>query len=424
MRTLACDVLVIGSGPAGLAAATRAREAGAGSVLVLERNRELGGILPQCIHNGFGVRVFGHDLTGPEYAQRWVNLASGAGVELLTSTMVLEMQPDRAVIASSSRHGLTEIRPKAIVLAMGCRERPRGAVGIPGSRPAGIYTAGTAQRLVNIEGYLPGEHVVILGSGDIGMIMARRLTLEGATVAAMLEIQPYVSGLRRNLVQCVHDYDIPLHTETTVVEVRGKARVEEVVAARVDAAWQPIPGSAWTIPCDTLLLSVGLTPENELSRHAGLELDDLTGGPVVDEQYLTSVPGVFAAGNVVHVYDLVDDVSEAALRAGESAAQWALGKRLPANGYVPVRAGDNLHHVVPQRVRRGRHRAPLGLTCRVRKPIEEPALIAVRAGERLLAKRRLRYARPSEMLAVEVPEERLGDLDATESLVVDVTRLE
>jgi len=423
MRSLACDVLVIGSGPAGLAAATRAREAGAKSVLVLERNQEPGGILPQCIHNGFGVRVFGSDLTGPEYAQRWVERAAEAGVEILTGTMVLEIQPDRSVVASSSRHGLTIVRPDAIVLAMGCRERPRGAVGIPGTRPAGIYTAGTAQRLVNIEGYLPGERVVILGSGDIGMIMARRLTIEGATVAAMLEIQPYVSGLRRNLVQCVHDYGIPLHTETTVVDVRGKARVEEIVAARVDAAWKPVPDTTWTIPCDTLLLSVGLVPENELSRQAGVVLDEHTGGPVVDEYYQTSIPSVFAAGNVVHVYDLVDDVSEAALLAGESAALWALGKRPPADGYVPVHAGDNVHHVVPQRVRRKQRPASLRLACRVRRPIEEPGLITVRVDGSPLVQRRLRYARPSEMLSIDVGAQELGDLASTDSLVVDVTRL-
>jgi len=253
--------------------------------------------------------------------------------------------------------------------------------------------------------------------------MARRLTLEGAKVQAMLEVQPWVNGLRRNLVQCVQDYNIPLHTQTTVVEVRGKARVEEVVAARVDAAWQPIAGTEWTIACDTLLLSVGLVPENELSRQAGVVLDERTGGPVVDERYQTSVPGVFAAGNVVHVYDVVDDVSEFAMVAGENAARWALGEGTPPAGYVPVRAGENVHHVVPQRVRRQKRNTTLSLAFRVERPMEEAAWMAVRADGELLTRRRLRYARPSEMLVIEVPPEKLGDLDGTKGLVVDVFRL-
>ncbi|MGC9359208.1 MAG: NAD(P)/FAD-dependent oxidoreductase [Anaerolineae bacterium] len=423
MKTISCDVLVIGSGPAGLAAATRAREEGARDVLVLERNPELGGILPQCIHNGFGVRVFGSDLTGPEYAQRWIQRALSAGVALQTGTMVLEIRPGPTLIASSARDGLMEVRAKALVLAMGCRERPRGALAIPGTRPAGVYTAGTAQRLVNMEGYVPGEGVVILGSGDIGMIMARRLTLEGAKVKAMLEVQPWVSGLRRNLVQCVQDYDIPLYTQTTVVEVRGRERVEEVVAARVDTAWQPIAGTEWTIGCDTLLLSVGLVPENELSRQVGVQLDDRTGGPLVDERYATSLPGVFAAGNVVHVYDVVDDVSEVAMVAGESAARWAAGGDSRDDGYVPVRPGENVHHVVPQRVRRERPRDGLTLALRVMRPIEAPAVMTVRADGELLVRRRLRYARPSEMLIIEVSPSKLGDLDGRNELVVKVAAL-
>jgi len=421
MKSLNCDVLVIGSGPAGLAAAASARETGAESVLVLERNRELGGILPQCIHTGFGVRVFGSDLTGPEYAQRWVERAANAGVELVTGTMVLEIKPKLSVLATSPRGGLLELHAEAIVLAMGCRERPRGALAIPGSRPAGVYTAGTAQRLVNIEGYLPGENVVILGSGDIGMIMARRMTLEGAHVAAMLEIQPYVSGLRRNLVQCVRDYDIPLYTETTVVEVRGQDRVQEIVAARVDAAWQPVAGSEWTIPCDTLLLSVGLIPENELSRQVGIELDRRTSGPLVDQHYQTSIPGIFAAGNVVHVYDLVDDVSEAAVEAGRAAANWASGELLTPDGYLQVEAGANVHHVVPHRVGHPSDGAPAKLACRVQRPIEQTARIAVRDGNQVLAQRRLRYARPSEMLDIEVPARQLDEARGSARLIVDVT---
>jgi NADPH-dependent 2,4-dienoyl-CoA reductase/sulfur reductase-like enzyme len=338
--------------------------------------------------------------------------------------MVLEIKPGPTVIASSARDGLMEVRAKALVLAMGCRERTRGALAIPGTRPSGVYTAGTAQRLVNMEGYVPGESVVILGSGDIGMIMARRLTLEGAKVEAMLEVQPWVSGLRRNLVQCVQDYDIPLYTQTTVAEVHGRKRVEEIVAARVDAAWQPIRGTEWAIGCDTLLLSVGLVPENELSRQVGVGLDDRTGGPVVDERYATSLPGVFAAGNVVHVYDIVDDVSEAAMVAGESAARWAAGEDSPGDGYVAVRAGDNVHHVVPQRVRREKHPDGLTLAFRVVRPLEVPAVMTVRADGEQLARRRLRYARPSEMLLIEVPPSKLGDLDGTKELTVDVAALE
>ena len=427
MKRLTCDVLVIGSGPAGLAAAYQARQCGARDVLVLERNNELGGILPQCIHNGFGVRVFQSDLTGPEYVSRWVRLASEAGVRFLTRTMVLSIEQGKRVIATGGAEGLCEIEPTTLILAMGCRERPRGALAIPGARPAGIYTAGTAQRLVNIEGYMPGERYVILGSGDIGMIMARRLTLEGAHVAAMCEILPYISGLRRNLVQCVRDYDIPLHLSTTVIDVAGRERVESVTLAQVDARWRPIPGTERVLPCDTLLLSVGLIPENELSRMAGVSIDPVTGGPYVDQYCATNVPGVYAAGNVVHVYDLVDDVTASALRAGHCAAACACGTGPAGAQTVSVIAGDNVHHIVPQRLRlplataEGGDSAP-ALEFRVRQPVEQAVHVQVSAGGEVLASQRLRYVRPSEMVKVELRAEWIERLAQAGSVRVDIVQ--
>jgi NADPH-dependent 2,4-dienoyl-CoA reductase/sulfur reductase-like enzyme len=424
VKALSCDVLVIGGGPAGLAAAYQARQsgaAGAAHVVVLERNDELGGILPQCIHNGFGVRVFGSDLTGPEYAGRWVRQAQEAGVAFLPGTMVLAIEQGRRVIATNGAQGLLALEPKALVLAMGCRERPRGALAIPGTRPAGVYTAGTAQRLVNMEGYMPGERVVILGSGDIGMIMARRLTIEGAQVLAMLEILPYVSGLRRNLVQCIRDFDIPLQLCTTVTEVRGRDRVEAVVASAVDGQWRPIAGSEQVIPCDTLLLSVGLIPENELSRMSGVTLDPLTGGPVVDGRYATSVPGVYAAGNVVHVYDLVDDVTASALEAGRHAAHYACCGAPDLGRAVRLLAGNNVHHVVPQLL----HPAMLQddtvqVEFRVRQPIEEAARVQLVCGNQVVASQRQRYVRPSEMLTLRLTAREAAKLAGAESATVQV----
>jgi NADPH-dependent 2,4-dienoyl-CoA reductase/sulfur reductase-like enzyme len=416
-------MLVIGSGPAGLAAAYQARESGAGRVLVIERNSELGGILPQCVHNGFGVRVFASDLTGPEYASRWVRQARDAGVEFLPRTMVLAIDKGVGVTATSSQMGLVHVQPKALVLAMGCRERPRGALAIPGSRPAGVYTAGTAQRLVNIEGYMPGSRFVILGSGDIGMIMARRLTLEGAEVVAMVEILPYISGLRRNLVQCVLDYDIPLSLCTTVTRVLGDERVEAVTVSQVDERWQPIPDTERELPCDTLLLSVGLIPENELSRMAEVALDPVTGGPVVDERFATSIPGIYAAGNAVHVYDLVDDVTESALRAGRYAAEYALhGPGMPGR-VIPVLAGENVCHVIPQWFHPERLTdGAVQVQFRVRQPVEKAVRAQIQVGEEILASRRLRYARPAEMVALELEpalRQRLAQAEALRVSIVD-----
>ena len=318
--------------------------------MIIERNHELGGILQQCIHHGFGLHRFKAELTGPEYAQRFINELKETDIKVLLETMVLEVTKDRTIYAVNSREGMLEISAKAIVLAMGCRERTRGALRIPGKRPAGIFSAGTAQRYMNIDGYIPGRKAVILGSGDIGLIMARRLTLEGAKVEAVVEIMPYAAGLARNVVQCLEDFDIPLHLESTVIEIHGDDRLEAVTIAKVDENWSPIPGTEQKIECDTLLLSVGLIPENELSSGAGVELDPVTNGPKVDDTLMTSIPGVFACGNVLHVHDLVDNVSKEAERAGAFAAQYALDKLPAPPRRIKVEAGENIRYVVPHEI--------------------------------------------------------------------------
>jgi sarcosine oxidase subunit alpha len=330
------DVLIIGGGPAGLAAAAAAREAGCERVLLLERDEALGGILRQCIHPGFGLHVFKEELTGPEYAKRFVDRVLALKIPAQCGTMVLDVTRERVVTAVSAEHGLKTFRAKAVVLAMGCLERTRGALMIPGWRPAGIYTAGTAQRFVNLDGWMPGRRVVILGSGDIGLIMARRMTFEGAKVLACVELMPYSSGLTRNVVQCLDDYDIPLLLSHTVTEIHGRERVEGVTVAQVDERRKPVPGTERRFDCDTLLLSVGLIPENELSKAAGVELSAATSGPVVDEALQTSVPGLFACGNVLHVHDLVDHVSQEAELAGQQAAAYA--RTLNAQRSTPMEA--------------------------------------------------------------------------------------
>ena len=342
------DIVIIGGGPAGLAAAVSARDNGIESILILERDRELGGILNQCIHNGFGLHTFKEELTGPEYAARYEEQVFRRGIEYKLNTMVMDISHDKVVTAMNREEGLFEIQAKAVILAMGCRERSRGALNIPGYRPAGIFSAGTAQRLVNMEGFMPGREVVILGSGDIGLIMARRMTLEGAKVKVVAELMPYSGGLKRNIVQCLNDYDIPLKLSHTVVDIRGKERLTGITLAAVDEKGKPIPGTEEDYTCDTLLLSVGLIPENELSGSMGVEMNRVTSGPVVNESLETNIEGVFACGNVLHVHDLVDFVSEEAAAAGKKAAKYVLdGERARGGQEIVLKAVDGVRYTVP-----------------------------------------------------------------------------
>ena len=342
------DIVIIGGGPAGLAAAVSARDNGIESILILERDRELGGILNQCIHNGFGLHTFKEELTGPEYAARYEEQVFRRGIEYKLNTMVMDISHDKVVTAMNREEGLFEIQAKAVILAMGCRERSRGALNIPGYRPAGIFSAGTAQRLVNMEGFMPGREVVILGSGDIGLIMARRMTLEGAKVKVVAELMPYSGGLKRNIVQCLNDYDIPLKLSHTVVDIRGKERLTGITLAAVDEKGKPIPGTEEDYTCDTLLLSVGLIPENELSGSMGVEMNRVTSGPVVNESLETNIEGVFACGNVRHVHDLVDFVSEEAAAAGKNAAKYVMdGERARGGQEIVLKAVDGVRYTVP-----------------------------------------------------------------------------
>ena len=342
------DIVIIGGGPAGLAAAVSARDNGIESILILERDRELGGILTQCIHNGFGLHTFKEELTGPEYAARYEEQVFRRGIEYKLNTMVMDISHDKVVTAMNREEGLFEIQAKAVILAMGCRERSRGALNIPGYRPAGIFSAGTAQRLVNMEGFMPGREVVILGSGDIGLIMARRMTLEGAKVKVVAELMPYSGGLKRNIVQCLNDYDIPLKLSHTVVDIRGKERLTGITLAAVDEKGKPIPGTGEDYTCDTLLLSVGLIPENELSGSMGVEMNRVTSGPVVNESLETNIEGVFACGNVLHVHDLVDFVSEEAAAAGKNAAKYVMdGERARGGQEIVLKAVDGVRYTVP-----------------------------------------------------------------------------
>ena len=395
---LSYDIVIIGGGPAGLAAAIGAREAGCESILILERDGELGGILNQCIHNGFGLHTFKEELTGPEYASRFIEKALGMGIDYRLHTMVLSISPDRTVTAMNREDGLFTVSAKAVILAMGCRERPRGALNIPGFRPAGIFSAGTAQHLVNIDGYMPGRRVVILGSGDIGLIMARRMTLEGAKVLCVAELMPFSGGLKRNIVQCLDDYGIPLLLSHTVVDIKGKERVEGVTIAKVDEKSRPIPGTEVDYDCDTLLLSTGLIPENELSRGVGVEINPATSGPFVAENFETSVPGIFACGNVLHVHDLVDFVSEESTRAGRSAAEFVAAGAKDPSGHAVVRvaAKDGVRYTVPTTIDAERMPDRLAVRFRVAKVYQNHFISVYVDGNRVVHQKK-RIMAPGEM---------------------------
>ena len=402
------ELIVIGGGPAGLAAACAAWDKGVRDILILERDKELGGILNQCIHNGFGLTYFKEELTGPEYAGRFIKMLWETGVQVKTDTMVLAVTPTREVHAVNTHDGYLVLRAGAIVLAMGCRERTRGAIGIPGDRPAGVLTAGAAQRYLNIEGYMVGKRVVILGSGDIGLIMARRMTLEGAKVLACVEVMPYSGGLNRNIVQCLNDFEIPLYLSHTITDIVGKhGRVERVVVSAVDENRAPIPGTEMVFDCDTVLLSVGLIPENELSRAAGIEIDPRTNGPVVYENMQTSLPGVFAAGNVVHVHDLVDFVTAESQRAGAAAAEYLAHRASDGAADLELVRGEKVNYTVPQKLRLSNIDGAVGVFFRVNKVMEAGTVRVTDAAGAQIAAFRREHMAPGEMEQIRLPRKLL-----------------
>lgn len=402
------DIVIIGGGPAGMAAAVAAKKQGIERILILERDRELGGILNQCIHNGFGLHTFQEELTGPEYADRFIGQVKSYNIEYKLNTMVMDVSRDKRVTAMNREEGMFEIQAKAIILAMGCRERSRGALNIPGYRPAGIYSAGTAQRLVNMEGFLPGREVVILGSGDIGLIMARRMTLEGAKVKVVAELMPYSGGLKRNIVQCLDDYKIPLKLSHTVIDIKGKERVEGVTLTEVDENRRPIKGTEEFYSCDTLLLSVGLIPENEISGAMGVELNPVTSGPKVNERLETSIEGVFACGNVLHVHDLVDFVSEEAAAAGKNAAMYVQeGESASEQGRkIKLRPLAGVRYTVPETINPMRMDEKLTVRFRVGK-VYQNCYISVYFDEERVLHRKRQIVAPGEMEEIKLSKEEL-----------------
>ena len=419
----AYDIVIIGGGPAGLAAAISAKKNGVDSILILERDRELGGILNQCIHNGFGLHTFKEELTGPEYAGRFIEQVKELDIEYKLNTMVMDISSQKVVTAMNREEGLFEIQAKAVVLAMGCRERSRGALNIPGYRPAGIFSAGTAQRLVNIEGYMPGREVVILGSGDIGLIMARRMTFEGAKVKVVAELMPYSGGLKRNIVQCLDDYGIPLKLSHTVVDIKGKERLEGVTLAQVDSHGKPIPGTEEEYSCDTLLLSVGLIPENEISRGMGVDMNPVTSGPKVNESLETSIEGVFACGNVLHVHDLVDYVSEEAATAGKNAALYVknnCGKDAQkSDKVVEIKAIDGVRYTVPSTIHVDNMADLLTVRFRV-GGVFKNSYISVYLNDERVQHRRKQVMAPGEMEQVILKKKDLEAYEGLETITVKI----
>ena len=413
------DVVVIGGGPAGLAAAAAARKQGIEDVLILERDQMLGGILNQCIHNGFGLHTFKEELTGPEYADRFIKVVEELKIPYHLNTMVLSISKDKQVTYMNREEGLVTIQAKAVVLAMGCRERSRGALNIPGFRPAGVYSAGTAQRLTNMEGKKVGREVVILGSGDIGLIMARRMTLEGAKVLAVAELMPYSGGLKRNIVQCLNDFDIPLYLSHTVVDIQGKERVEGITIAEVGPDRKPIPGTEIHYDCDTLLLSCGLLPENELSKTAGVDLSPITSGPVVNDSLETNIPGVFACGNVLHVHDLVDFVSQEATNAGKNAAKYIKEGEVTSAKQIEILPVDGVRYTVPKYVRPEVMDDTLTVRFRVGQVFKGCA-IATYFGDTLISKRKRPVMAPGEMEQVVLKKSQLAEYPDIENITIKI----
>jgi NADPH-dependent 2,4-dienoyl-CoA reductase/sulfur reductase-like enzyme len=413
------DVAIIGGGPAGMSAAISAKEAGAEDVLIIERDKFLGGILQQCIHNGFGLHKFGEELTGPEYAQRYEEMVEKFNIQILTETMVVDLSSDKKITCVNEKDGRFEIYAKAVVLAMGCRERPRGALNVPGERPAGVITAGTAQKFVNIKGYMPGREIVILGSGDIGLIMARRMTLEGAKVQVVAELVPYSGGLKRNIVQCLDDFDIPLKPSHTVVDIEGQNRVEAVTIGKVGPDRKPISGTEIRYECDTLLLSCGLIPENELSKSAGVSLNPVTSGPIVGDNLETNISGIFACGNVLHVHDLVDYVSQEAAVAGKNAALYILNEPQKMGKSIEIVAESGVRYTVPKYVRPSEMDDTVTVRFRV-GDVYKGCAIATYYNNELISKRKRPVMAPGEMEQVILSKKKLAEYPGLEKITIRI----